>query len=82
MSKVIVYAPTGEHVTVLGIANKGQYKPEDKGHGIRLYSIEFVGTHPKSALRYGQAAPYDLYVVEDGKRRPFRGESVYIERDW
>ena len=81
MAKVIKYGPTGETVIVLGIANRGQYKPGDPGRGMRLYRVEFVGTTNPS-MKYGQASASELYVTEDGKRRAFREQSTHVERDW
>lgn len=55
----IRYTPTRERVTVLGIANEGQYRPEDPGTGMRLYAIRF----PDGST--GQASGEEL--TRDGK---------------
>jgi hypothetical protein len=37
------YAPTRETVEIVGIANVGQDRPGDPGHGVRLYAVRGNG---------------------------------------
>jgi hypothetical protein len=70
MGKTILYRPTGEQVTVVGIANEGQERPGDPGAGVRLYAVRLV--HPKGG-RFDtfQAAAHELAVSESGRARAF-----------
>lgn len=63
-----IYAPTRERVRILGIANEGQLRPEDPGHGQRLYAVRFLPTGA------GQASVGELRTIIDGKERMFRPE--------
>jgi hypothetical protein len=38
------YAPTRETVEIIGIANVGQERPGDPGHGVRLYAVRGTRT--------------------------------------
>lgn len=41
MATTAIYSPTGERVTIAGLANAGQLRPGDSGSGMRLYRVSF-----------------------------------------
>ena len=67
-----VYRPTNETVEVLGIANLGQERPGDPGHGMRLYRVRF----PDNSL--GQADDRDLLERGPNGLRSFRPTTALI----